>query len=102
MCAIPESDVRAYVALSDLFTNGEKRNTVIFIADGGNHFTHYGIFEGMFLIFDLDAKFLKGHLSCFFNETPEDEQPKYRVSDVPIKGYQHMGRLIASVRNYEV
>ena len=73
----------------------------IFIADGGNHFTDYGIYEGMFLFFDLNKPFLKGRLSCYINKN-DDEKPKYRVSDKDIDGYEHLGRLVVIMRNYEV
>lgn len=102
MFKIPKEDVQSYMDIPAEFTNGVRRKTVVFVADDGNHFNHYGIFEGMFLIFDLEAKFKRGHLSCFFNKTSDEENPKYKMSDVPIKGYRHIGRLIAAVRNYEV
>lgn len=102
MFKVPEEEVQSYISIPTEFTNGEKKDVVIFVADGGNHFTHYGIYEGMFLIFDLGAKYMRGHLSCFLNCAPKEDEPKYRVSDVPLKGYRHIGRLIASVRNYEV
>lgn len=102
MFKIPEEDIQSYMAIPPEFTNGVRRDTVVFVADGGNHFTHYGIVEGMFLIFDLGTRFKKGHLSCFFCGTPDEDNPKYRVSDVPLRGYIHIGRLIAAVRNYEV
>jgi len=73
----------------------------IFIANGGNHFTDYGIYEGMFLFFDLNKPFLKGRLSCYINKN-DDEKPKYKVSDKDIDGYEHLGRLVVTMRNYEV
>ena len=43
---------------------GCSEDIVIFRADGGNHFTDYGIYEGMFLFFDRKKRFKKGRLSC--------------------------------------
>lgn len=74
---------------------------IIFRADGGNHFTHYGIYEGMFLIFDVSKDFQEGRLSCYLNDTG-DSRPKFKVSDKPLDGYHHLGRLVASMKNYEV
>lgn len=101
MFQIPQEDISSYIGIPAMFTNG-KKNTAIFVADGGNHFTHLGIFEGMFLIFDLDGKYERGHLSCFYNCKAGEDHPRYKMSDVRMKGYKHIGRLIASVRNYEV
>jgi len=97
---IDTDDITAAVRIPDIFTRGCSNNTVIFTADGGNHFTDYGIYEGMFLFFDLEKPFLEGRLSCFKNEL-DDTNPKYRVSDKPIEGYSHLGRLVMTVRNYE-
>ena len=36
---------------------GCSEDIVIFRADGGNHFTDYGIYEGMFLFFDRKKRF---------------------------------------------
>ena len=77
------------------------KRQVIFRADGGNHFTDYGIYEGMFLFFDRKKRFKKGRLSCYIN-TAGDDRPKYRGSDKNIDGYKHLGRLVLTLRNYEV
>lgn len=97
---LDEADVQEYVNLPTNVFKDCGKNTVIFIADGGNHFTHYGIVEGMFLFFDPDKPFKEGHLSCFMNY--RNEEPKYRVSEKPIDGYVHLGRMIYALRNYEV
>lgn len=59
------------------------------------------IYEGMFLFFDRKKRFKKGRLSCYIN-TAGDDRPKYRVSDKNIDGYKHLGRLVLTLRNYEV
>ena len=46
---IDEKEVTAYVTMPDCFLQGCSEDIVIFRADGGNHFTDYGIYEGMFL-----------------------------------------------------
>ena len=97
---IDEKEVTAYVAIPDCFLQGCSEDIVIFRADGGNHFTDYGIYEGMFLFFDRKKRFKKGRLSCYIN-TAGDDRPKYRVSDKNIDGYKHLGRLVLTLRNYE-
>ena len=54
---IDESDVQAYVRMPDCLIKGCSDDMAIFIADGGNHFTDYGIYEGMFLFFDRKKRF---------------------------------------------
>ena len=95
------NDPTAYVTMPDCFLQGCSEDIVIFRADGGNHFTDYGIYEGMFLFFDRKKRFKKGRLSCYIN-TAGDDRPKYRVSDKNIDGYKHLGRLVLTLRNYEV
>lgn len=90
-----------YVTIPDCFMQGCSEDIVIFRADGGNHFTDYGIYEGMFLFFDRKKNFKKGRLSCYTNTTGDD-RPKYKVSDKDIDGYEHFGRLVLTLRNYEV
>lgn len=61
----------------------------------------YDIYEGMFLIFDVSKDFKEGRLSCYLNNS-SDDRPKFKVSDKPLDGYRHFGRLVASMKNYEV
>ena len=63
---IDEKEVTAYVTIPDCFLQGCSEDIVIFRADGGNHFTDYGIYEGMFLFFDRKKRFKKGRLWIFF------------------------------------
>ena len=79
---IDEKEVTAYVTIPDCFLQGCSEDIVIFRADGGN-------------------RFKKGSLSCYIN-TAGDDRPKYRVSDKNIDGYKHLGRLVLTLRNYEV
>ena len=94
-------EVEAYIKMPDYLMQGCSNDIIIFRADGGNHFTHYGIYEGMFLFFDVSKNYQEGRLSCYLNNTG-DNRPKFKVSDKPLAGYQHLGRLVASMRNYEV
>lgn len=71
---IDESDVQAYVRMPDCLIKGCSDDMAIFIADGGNHFTDYGIYEGMFLFFDLNKPFLKGRLSCYINKNDDENR----------------------------
>ena len=89
------------VKIPEEFLQGCSERLVALIADDGNHFTDYGIYEGMFLFFDTEKPFLKGRLSCYVNEQDND-QPMYKLSDRDIDGYRHFGRLVMIIRNYEV
>lgn len=90
-----------YFTAHEHLLQGCSNDLIIFRADGGNHFTHYGIYEGMFLIFDVSKDFKDGRLSCYLNNSGDD-RPKFKVSDKPLDGYRHLGRLVASMKNYEV
>ncbi len=70
---IDEKEVTAYVTMPDCFLQGCSEDIVIFRADGGNHFTDYGIYEGKFLFFDRKKRFKKGRLSCYI--LPEMTDP---------------------------
>lgn len=100
MYHIEPDEVQEYVRVPEIFCKGMSSHVLIFTADNGNHFTHYGIFEGMLLFFDLEKKRLNGHLSCYKN-IHNDGKPPYKVSDKPLRGYRHIGRLVAAFRNYE-
>lgn len=68
-------EIETYVSMPSCLLQGCSNDLIIFRADGGNHFTHYGIY---------------------------DDRPKFKVSDKPLDGYRHLGRLVASMKNYEV
>lgn len=91
-------EIETYVSMPSCLLQGCSNDLIIFRADGGNHFTHYGIYEGMFLIFDVSKDFKDGHLSCYLNNSGDD-RPKFKVSDKPLDGYRHLGRLVASMKN---
>ena len=55
--------------------------------------------RGCFL--DVSKDFKEGRLSCYLNNSGDD-RPKFKVSDKPLDGYRHFGRLVASMKNYEV
>lgn len=98
---VAPDEIETYVSMPSCLLQGCSNDLIIFRADGGNHFTHYGIYEGMFLIFDVSKDFKDGHLSCYLNNSG-DYRPKFKVSDKPLDGYRHLGRLVASMKNYEV
>lgn len=98
---LDEADIAEYVSFPDSLSRGCSKNTAIFIADGGNHFTQYGIFEGMYLFIDLDKTFMNGRVSCFMRRQENEGLPKYRLSDKPIRGYSLLGRLVMTLRNFE-
>ncbi|WP_187116383.1 hypothetical protein [Dorea formicigenerans] len=72
---IKEVDIGSEVAIPEQLLKGCSDSVVAFVADDGNHFTDYGIFEGMILFFDTKKSFEKGRLSCYVNEQ-ENDQPK--------------------------
>ena len=76
-------EIETYVSMPSCLLQGCSNDLIIFRADGGNHFTHYG------------------RLSCYLNNSGDD-RPKFKVSDKPLDGYRHFGRLVASMKNYEV
>lgn len=98
---VAPDEIETYVSIPSCLLQGCSNDLIIFRADGGNHFTHYGIYEGMFLIFDVSKDFKEGRLSCYLNNSGDD-RPKFKVSDKPLDGYRHFGRLVASMKNYEV
>ena len=50
----------------------------------------------------MSAKILRTDtFSCYLNNSGDD-RPKFKVSDKPLDGYRHFGRLVASMKNYEV
>ena len=53
-------EIETYVSMPSCLLQGCSNDLIIFRADGGNHFTHYGIYEGMFLIFDVSKDFKDG------------------------------------------
>ena len=55
--------------------------------------------RGCFL--DVSKDFKEGRLSCYLNNSGDD-RPKFKVSDKPLDGYRHFGRLVGSMKNYEV
>lgn len=101
MFRIDKRDVTGYIEYHISIAQECSDNLIVFTADGGNHFTKYGIFEGMLLFFDLEKDFKNGWLSCF-SKKGENDRLQYKVSDKPLPGYSHLGRLVMSMRNYEV
>ena len=86
---VAPDEIETYVSMPSCLLQGCSNDLIIFRADGGNHFTHYGIYEGMFLIFDVSKDFKDGHLSCYLNNSGDD-RPKFKVSDKPLDGYTVM------------
>ena len=46
-------EIETYVSMPSCLLQGCSNDLIIFRADGGNHFTHYGIYEGMFHVFQM-------------------------------------------------
>lgn len=82
---IDPDEVETYISMPECLMQGCSNDIIIFRADGGNHFTHHGIYEGMFLFFDVSKDFQEGRLSCYLNDTG-DSRPKFKVSDKPLDG----------------
>lgn len=71
---VAPDEIETYVSMPSCLLQGCSNDLIIFRADGGNHFTHYGIYEGMFLIFDVSKDFKDGHLSCYLNNSGDDRR----------------------------
>lgn len=78
-------EIETYVSMPSCLLQGCSNDLIIFRADGGNHFTHYGIYEGMFLIFDVSKDFKDGRLSCYLNNSGDD-RPMYELFVKPTFG----------------
>ena len=55
---VAPDEIETYVSMPSCLLQGCSNDLIIFRADGGNHFTHYGIYEGMFLSL-MSAKILR-------------------------------------------
>lgn len=84
----------------DMFPNASQ-NIVAMKADGGNHFMEFGIVEGSIVYLDLAAKSKKGCLSCY-KRTYTKDGPLYKLSLHPMEGYRYFGRVILTMKYYEV
>ena len=100
MGSLDSCDVSHYIRIPEFFYEGCSERIVVFPADGGNHFTHWGIYEGTYLFVDLEKDYQEGQLSCFKNNRKNDE-PKYKLSEVPMEGYEHLGRVVMTLRKFE-
>ena len=98
---IDEKEVTAYVTMPDCFLQGCSEDIVIFRADGGNHFTDYGIYEGMFLFFLTGKNALRKEGFPVTSILPEMTDPSTGCRIEIIDGYKHFGRLVLTLRNYE-
>ena len=90
-----------YMQIASTYCPNISEDVVCFIADDGNHFTKYGITEGMLLIFDKNKSFKEGHLSCYA-DTLSDGTKEYRLSNMEQPDSIYIGRMVMAVRNYEV
>jgi hypothetical protein len=94
-------NVKEYVSLPTSLMEGISDDVFIAKADGGNHFTDYGIFEGTLMIFDAQKGFRQGRLSAY-RKLGNGDGPELRISDKFIVGYEHLGRLVMTINNFEV
>ena len=44
---VAPDEIETYVSMPSCLLQGCSNDLIIFRADGGNHFTHYGIYEGI-------------------------------------------------------
>ena len=97
---IDESDVQTYVRMPDCLIKGCSDDMLSSLRTAET-ILPTTVYMKECSFFDLNKPFLKGRLSCYINKN-DDEKPKYRVSDKDIDGYEHLGRLVVTMRNYEV
>ena len=93
-------DVKEYISIPEYFFKGMSENIIVFPADGGNHFTHWGIYEGTYLFIDLEKGYQEGKLSCFKNILNNDE-PRFKLSEEPLEGYEHFGRVVMTLQKLD-
>ena len=65
---VAPDEIETYVSMPSCLLQGCSNDLIIFRADGGNHFTHYGIYEGMFLIFDVSCKAIVINIFIFLED----------------------------------
>lgn len=89
------------IRIPTFITKGSSRNLIALIADDSEKFRQYGIVEGMILIIDLDAPFRVGELSCYRKiDSDGSDEKRYIMSATAPHGYDYIGGLAASMRNY--
>lgn len=97
---IPSSAEKEYLSVSPTLLNSNSKDIFILTADGGNHFTDYGIFEGTRVFFDGELPFAAGKLSAFVNNA-DPKKPKFKMSLSEEKGFSYVGRAIARMNYFE-
>ena len=103
MFTVNKKEIKDYIEVPHfLLKENPQRNLVCFPADGGNHFLMHGIVENTICIFDTDLEFEPGTVSCFKSKDKYAKQ-KYKMADtyLDLDGYDHVGRLVATMRNCE-
>lgn len=96
---IPDELVHEYVHFATCMLpecSRKSNNIIIAYADGGNHFTDYGIFEGTMMLFDQDLEYVDGHPSCFY----DPEKKELKVLRHPEPGCIYAGSLITTMNHH--
>ena len=96
MYTVKSESIKSYVD-APMFLRKKRRHLIALIADDGNHFLAYGIVEGSTLFVDLDAEYEENTLSCFINK-----QGQFKLYECELEGYEYVGRIIATYKDYEV
>lgn len=92
--------VKEYVFCTPSIFRTESENLFFAIADGGNHFTEFGIIEGTLLVFDGELPVENGKLSIYADFS-NPKMPRFRMSQIPVQGMDYAGRAIARVNYFE-
>ena len=68
---------------------------ILLRADGGNHFTEYGVYEGSRLLVDPEQPFRAGSLSVYAGKNQRGGL-SLKLSDIPLEpeGFSHVGRVM--------
>ena len=100
ICDFDADAIQEYVCCSPSVFRSESNNLLFAIADGGNHFTNFGIVEGTLLVFDGELPAEDGKLSLYADFS-KPKQPIFKLSLNVVPGMNYVGRAIARVNYFE-
>lgn len=68
-------------------------------AKNGKHFKSFGIRDGSLLVFMKDTEIVAGQPSCY-GKLSSKNIVKYKLSKKPVAGYEHLGRLVGCLTQW--
>lgn len=100
ICDFDAEAIQEYVCCSPSIFKSESNNLLLAIADGGNHFTDFGIVEGTLLVFDGELSAEDGKLSLYADFS-KPKKPMFKLSLNVVPEMNYVGRAIARVNYFE-